>query len=148
MAMTTRITEDSSTQGVILASAGTSGTFNSTAVSMDAATGRVIVADLNVGVIGTNATVDARLQWSATSGGTYANITGLSIVQDTAGSNLHTIEAKVESIKANYPTATYVRLQVVTAVNATPIAANIKTYYPNHVPIPAGAKQGQVITLP
>ncbi len=54
---------------------------------------------LNLGAFGSSATVDAKLQTSATSGGTYADLSGGAITQQTA-TGMVLVEVRAESIEA------------------------------------------------
>lgn len=147
MSMSNRITEDATVVAQTLSNAGTAGIFLSDAVSLDCDTGRRFLAIIQLGVIGSSGTVAAVLQWSATSSGTYANITGTAIVTDTAGSKTHLIEASVEQIKQFAPTAAFMKLSVTTAVAATPFGAVILGFDGAHKPITAGTDVGQVIVF-
>jgi hypothetical protein len=63
---------------------------------------RRIMFLVNVGALGTSATVDFKVQACATQGGTYADVTGTSITQITSGAkNFATVEAKSESLSNN-----------------------------------------------
>lgn len=63
--------------------------------------GRVIFL-INVGVLGSSATVDFKVQASATSGGTYADVSGTSITQITSGAtNFVTVEVTREALMAS-----------------------------------------------
>ena len=58
-----------------------------------------VMAILNLGTLGSSATVNAHFTASATSGGSYATITGTTITQITSGStNLVLVEIKAESL--------------------------------------------------
>jgi hypothetical protein len=145
--MTNRVTEESTVVGFIGSNAGTAGTFLSDAVSLDSENGRRFLADIVVGTIGSSATVDAKFRWSATSGGTYADVTGTAMAQDITGSRVDTIETTAEYVKATYPTANYIKLQVITAVAATPFGAVIRGYDGGHKPPSAGTDQGTVTVV-
>lgn len=144
MTMTAKPSEVSTVVGFIGANAGTAGTFTSDAISLDSGTGRRFVADINMGTIGSSGTVDAMFRWCATSGGGYADMTETSMTQNTTGSKVDTIEAAVEQIMAKYPLAKYIKLQVVTAVAATPFAATVRSWDAAHHPVAAGTDQGTV----
>lgn len=147
MSMTNRVTEGSAVLGTIGANAGTAGTFLSNAIPLDCDSARRIVADINLGTIGASGTVDAKLRWSATSGGTYADVTGTAMTQDVTGSRVDTIEASVEQIMSFAPTANFVKLQVITAVAATPFSAVIRGFDAAHLPVPNGTSQGTITTF-
>jgi hypothetical protein len=102
--------------------AGTPGTFLSDAIALSSATGRRLWALIQCGAIGSSATVTASLVGSATSGGSYAAITGAALTADSTGGNVHTITAGIDWIKYVAPTVNFVKLQVVTATAATPIS--------------------------
>jgi len=148
MTMTARVTEESTVVAYIASQAGTANTYYSDAISIDADTARRLVAYVNVGAIGTNATVDASLAWCNTSGGSYSAITSTAITQDTTGSHVHQLEATVENILANFPTAKYVKAKVITAVNATPFGVTVVGFDPAHRPVTAGTDVNQTTTYP
>ena len=148
MTMTMRVTEESAVVGFIASNAGTAGTFLSDAISLDADTGLRFVADINTGTIGSSGTVDAQFRWSATSGGTYATVTGTAMTQNTTGSKVDSIEVMVENILANFPLANYIKLQVITAVAATPFSAVIRGFDGAHKPVSSGTDQNTITTYP
>ena len=84
---------------------------------------------LMVGSVGAAGTVDAKLQESATSGGTYTDIAGASITQITASNKIATLEIKATQLSSG---KTAVRLSLTVAVNAVLIAV---------LPIAGEAKQ-------
>lgn len=109
--------------------AGTPGTFLSDAIPLDSSVGRRLWATILTGVIGAGGTVTIDLVGALTSGGTY-NITipGSAIAADATGGNIHTITAGIDWITYTVPTAKFVKLRVVTATAATPIAAIVEGF--------------------
>jgi hypothetical protein len=75
---------------------------------------------LMVGSVGGAGTVDAKLQQSATSGGTYTDISGASITQITASNKIATLEIKSTQLTTGNQ---FVRLSVTVGGNAVLIAA-------------------------
>ncbi len=75
---------------------------------------------LMVGSVGAAGTVDAKLQESATSGGTYTDISGGSITQITASNKIATVEIKATQLSSGKQ---FVRLSVTVGGNAVLIAA-------------------------
>jgi hypothetical protein len=68
------------------------GTTTSSAIDLTGHQSGVLI--VNAGVIGSSGTIDCKVQSSATSGGTYADITGAAITQMTqAGSHSGTSQA-------------------------------------------------------
>jgi hypothetical protein len=79
-------------------------TVNMTGISM--AQHRKLMFILQTGVLGASATVDFKLQSSATSGGTYADISGKSITQLVKASNDNNqavIEIQASELPAGQP---------------------------------------------
>jgi hypothetical protein len=73
---------------------------------------------LMVGSVGAAGTVDAKLQESATSGGTYTDIASSNITQITASNKIVTLE-----IRADQMTKQFCRLSVTVGTNAVLISA-------------------------
>ena len=67
----------------------------------------------------TTGTVDAKLQESATSGGTYTDISGASITQITTSNKIATLEIKATQLSAGKQ---FVRLSLTVGTAATLIA--------------------------
>jgi hypothetical protein len=74
---------------------------------------------IDVGSVGAAGTVDFKLQSSATSGGTYADITGTAITQVTASSKIVTVELRADQLPAGQR---YVRHNLVIGTNAVQVA--------------------------
>jgi hypothetical protein len=82
---------------------------------------------IDVGTVGASGTVDFKVQWCATSGGTYADLANTSITQITASSAYAIVEVTAEQVTAVQPTAQYLKgkLTIGTAasqVSVVPIA--------------------------
>jgi hypothetical protein len=78
------------------------GTTTSSAIDLTGFQSGVLV--VNAGVIGSSETVDCKVQSSATSGGTYADITGAAIVQMTqAGGDSNTTQNIVFQLDVGKP---------------------------------------------
>ena len=78
------------------------GTTTSSAIDLTGYTSGVLI--VNAGVIGSSGTIDCKIQSSATSGGTYADITGAAITQMTeAGSSSGTSQAVNFELTAGKP---------------------------------------------
>jgi hypothetical protein len=75
---------------------------------------------LMVGAVGGAGTVDAKLQESATVGGSYSDISGGSITQITAANKIATLEIKASQLSSG---KTAVRMAVTVGGNAVLIAA-------------------------
>jgi hypothetical protein len=150
MALTSRMTEISTVVGFIAANSGATGSspWLSDAISLDCDTARRLVAYINVGTLGGSSTVDAKFQYATASGGSYSDITNTAMTQDTTGSRVDQIEAMVENIYNNYPTAKWVKLRVAIGTAATPFSATIVGYDPAHVPIAVGTDVGTTTTYP
>jgi hypothetical protein len=88
-----------------------------------------IMAILNVGVLGSSATVDAGFKASATIAGTYATVTGTTITQITAGAtNLVLVELKAESL-AGLGVGPCLKFYVTTGTAASLISAVVVGSY-------------------
>lgn len=148
MPLTNRVTEEATVVGVIAASGGSAGTQLSEAISLASSTARRLVAYLNVGTIGSSATVDAHFKWAATSGGSYTTITSTAITQDTTGSKVHQVELLVEKLIADQPTAKYVKFEVTVGTASTPYAATVVGFDSPYLPVTAGADVGQTVVYP
>jgi hypothetical protein len=145
MSATVRATEAIGLAATIDSKNGT-GSYYSDAISLDADAGRRFVAYVNVGTIGSSATVDFEFQWSATSGGTYATVTGAKITQDTAGSLTHRVEVTADQVKAAFPTATYMKGYLKTLVAATPTGVVVTAHDQAHMPaVSNAAHAGQTV---
>jgi hypothetical protein len=60
---------------------------------------RRVIFDINLGVLGSSATIDFKVQAAATSGGTYTDVTGTAITQITAGAtNFVRVEVRAETL--------------------------------------------------
>ena len=78
------------------------GTTTSAAIDLTGYTKGVLI--VNAGVIGSSGTIDCKVQSSATSGGSYADITGAAITQMTqAGSHSGTSQAVDFELPAGQP---------------------------------------------
>lgn len=71
---------------------------------------------IDVGSVGAAGTVDAKIQASATSGGTYADVTGGAITQVTA-TGVVFVEVKAETL-SNLGVGPWVRLSITVGTNA------------------------------
>ena len=101
------------------------GSYYGDAISLDSEIGRRFIAYVNEGTIGSSGTVDFEFQWSATSGGTYATITGAKMTQDATGGKTFSVEVSTEAIIALFPTAKYMKPYLKTLVAATPTAVTV-----------------------
>lgn len=102
------------------------GTSDSDAVDM--ATFRRCAFVVLTGVLGASATVDFKLRWSATSGGTYADITGKAITQLVKASHDNSqaiVEITAEELLTADATARFVkgRITVGTAASIVGVVA-------------------------
>lgn len=84
-----------------------------------------IQARLNIGAISGGATVDAKWQASATSGGTYADISGATALTQVAATptNIITMELKAETLQATGKT--WVKLVVTVGTAAVVLGAEL-----------------------
>lgn len=140
-----RITETENLVATIQTVNGT-GSYYSDAINLNGDSGRRFEADVNVGAIGASATVDFEFQWSATSGGTYATVTGTAITQDTAGSKTHRVECSTEQVVQLHPTAKFIKGYLKTLVAATPTGVTIRSKDMNYLPATNSASAiGQVV---
>ena len=121
MPMTERMGEGLNLCSAIQSISGT-GSYYGDAIKLDNTTGRRFLMIVNVGAIGSSATVDAELRWSATSSGTYVTITGTAIVQDVAGGKDHVIEVSTEQVMNFAAGARFMKPYIKTLVAATPIS--------------------------
>lgn len=84
---------------------------------------RKALATINVGTPGAGGTVDAKFRWSATSGGTYADVVGALIVQMTAA-GIAQLEIRADRVNAlGY--GPFYKLSITVGVATTPIAATV-----------------------
>ena len=140
-----RITERIAVQDYIKSQAGTAGTYLTGAVAIS--TGRRFLLIVNAGDLGASATVDAEIDWSATSGGTYAKMGTSSITQVTAtGDAVYLIEVSAEAVMNAHPTAAFLKGKVVTATAATPISAVLISVDGRYDPVSQGSVVGQTVT--
>jgi hypothetical protein len=125
MSMTTLFREQTGVAGAVLSAAGvvSNTPYLTAAVDIKSSVGRKFVAVVNVGVIGSSGTVDGAFYWSATSGGSYSAIGSASLVQDTAGSKIHTVEVSTDKVVATYPTAKWLKFGVSIGTANTPVGA-------------------------
>lgn len=135
MAYAEKASERVSVVGLVLPIA----TFSATAYKTDAidmSKYRRFLFIVPVGVIGSSATVDFNVAWSATSGGTYASLgTGAAIVQDTAGSDWHLIEVATEFVYNAHPTAGWLKGQLTIGTANTPCAVVALGFDPRLKPV-------------
>src|SRR5262249_27516129 len=82
---------------------------------------RKAMATILVGTPGTGGTVDAKFQWSATSGGTYADVTGAAITQITAAGSAK-LEIRGDRVKARGQ-GPFFKLPITVGTATTPTAA-------------------------
>ncbi len=121
--------------GTIQPAPGTAGTLLSDAIPLDSDTGRRFLATVLTGTIGSSGTVDVSFVGATTSGGSYTiALTGSAITQDITGGNVHMIVIGTDWILANAPTAKFIKLKIVTAVAATPVAAIVQGFDCAHNP--------------
>lgn len=116
-----KINEALATMAWLAPASQAAGTVLTTAFSM--AQLEKVLFVLDVGVIAGGATVDAKVRWSATSGGTYADVPGAAIVQVTAtpaGPILIEIEASTLAGLGDLP---FLKLSVTVAVAAVVLGA-------------------------
>lgn len=78
---------------------------------------------LNLGAFGSSATVDAKVQTSATSGGTYADVAGGAITQQTA-TGLVLIEVRAETLQ-NLDHNPWVRVSITIATAAVVMSGEV-----------------------
>jgi hypothetical protein len=124
------------------------GSYYSDAISLASNIGRRYVAYVSEGTIGSSGTVDFQFQWSATSGGTYATITGTAMAQDTVGGKTFMIETNTEQVISFAPTATYMKGYLKTLVAATPTSVIILATEMDYKPCTqSAANAGATITI-
>jgi hypothetical protein len=85
---------------------------------------RKAMATILVGTPGSGGTVDAKIRWSATSGGTYADVTGAAMAQMVAAGSQQ-IEIRGDRVNA-LAQGPWFKLSVTVAVATTPIAAIVQ----------------------
>jgi hypothetical protein len=143
-----RISETHNLVSTIQAKNGT-GSYYGDAISLDSTIGRRFVAYVNEGTIGSSGTVDFEFQWSATSGGTYATITGAKMVQDLTGGKTFQVEIATEAIIQLFPTAKWMKPYLKTLVAATPTSVIVVATEMAYVPCPqSAANAGAVVAVP
>lgn len=91
-------------------------TVNMAAVNLAKAAQHVFV--VQTGTVGTNATVDFRVQGATASNGTYANINATAITQVTAANSVAKVVIRTDQVNALALGYTHVRGQLTVAVNA------------------------------
>ena len=145
MAFSIQLNERLNVLGTIQSASATN-TYLSDAIDLGKA--RRVLALVNVGTIGVNATVDFNFQWATTSGGSYTDLTtGYKITQDTTGGNTHLVEFAVEQLKSAQPTARFVKGKLVIGTNATAVGVTILGGDADFMPVTNPAsKVGQIVT--
>jgi hypothetical protein len=113
-----QLTQGLSVLGVLHSQSLAAGTDNSI-TNIDFSRFQRILWILDVGVLGASATVDLKLQHSATSGGTYTDITGTAITQITTNNHVVTIELRADQMPSN---DRYIRHNLVVGVAASQLA--------------------------
>jgi hypothetical protein len=92
-----------------------------------------ILVELDIGSVGAAGTVDMKLQWSATSGGAYADIPNSAITQVTASNKKVQVELRASRL-SDQDLGQFVRASVTIGGNAVLIAGRIlgskAHYYP------------------
>lgn len=99
-----------------------------------------IVADLLVGALATNATVDAKLEQATSDGGTPKDVTGKAIVQLTEAGTDANKQVRINCFSEDLDVANgydWVRLTVTPAVAAALIAAAVYTMDARYTPVDA-----------
>lgn len=108
------------------AGAGTIGPFNTKLM-------RRVLFDINLGALGSSATVDFKVQASATSGGTYTDVAGTTVTQITAGAtNFLRVEVRAETLgsASQGPWVKGVLTVAVAASQTSVVAYGSATYSP------------------
>jgi hypothetical protein len=82
------------------------------------------MATIQVGTPGSSGTVNAQFLWSATSGGSYAAVTGAQMTAMTA-TGIQQIEIRGDRVNAAAQ-GPFFKLQVITAVAPTPFSAIVQ----------------------
>lgn len=101
MPYTNKVTEETAIVATITPASNSAATYLTGAVDMSLY--RRVVFVFHGGAISGGATVDFKLRSSATSGGTYADITGKAITQITSGSeNIAQIEVTMADLAAGH----------------------------------------------
>lgn len=145
MGYSVRLTESENVISTIQTKNST-GSYYGDVINLAQDNGRRFEADINVGAIGASATVDFEFQWSATSGGTYATVTGSAITQDTTGGKTHRVEVNTEQVLQLYPTARFMKPYLKTLVAATPTGVVVRSSDSTFQPITNGASAiGQIV---
>jgi hypothetical protein len=140
-----RITEQENLAATIQSVSGV-GSYYSDAISLNGDSGRRFEADVNVGTPGVGGTVDFEFQWSATSAGAYATVTGAKITQDATGGKTHRVELSTEQILQLFPTARFIKGYLKTLVAATPTGVTIRGTDTNYRPTGnATSSIGQIV---
>jgi hypothetical protein len=134
---TEKLSEALAVVGAIDPDAYTAAAYLSDAVDM--AKFNRILAIVMAGTLGTNATLDAELQWSDASGGTYATITGKTITQLTqAGSDddkQAVLELSAEELNLIAgSTARFVKLEVTVGTATSDMGAVVLGAAARHKP--------------
>jgi hypothetical protein len=95
-----------------------------------------LLAVIQVGAVGAGpGTVDAKLRDSATSGGSYSDISGKAITQISASNKIATIELRPDEMNSG---AQFCKLSLTVGTNAVLIAAILLGAEANHKPGNAG----------
>ncbi len=110
---------------------------------------RRFVFIIPVGVIGSN-TVDFAVQWSATSAGTYATLTGTSIAQvktaNSNGSKVQVVEVSTEQIINQQSGATFIKGLLTTGTSNVIACVVVIGLEPRFLPPTAGTAQAQAVS--
>lgn len=106
--ITERFTESMPIAGAVAATS-TIGSWFTDAVPLSGEQGRRFRALVMVPTLTNSATVDFSLYWSATSGGTYAQLAGSSIATESTGNKLFEVEFTTDGVLNTQSTAQFVK---------------------------------------
>ncbi len=128
----------------VLPSNATTASFNSVTPG-EMSRYKRLLAVISVGTIGVSATLDARLQGSATNFGTATNLTGTNITQITAANTIVSIELRADQLTSQSAALRYVRLNTTVGTNALNYSAVIFGGDPSQQPVANGTIVGQQV---
>jgi hypothetical protein len=106
---------------------------------------RRVLFIVDVGTVGASGTVDFKARWCATSGGTYADITGASITQIVASTAYAILEVAVETVVNLNPTAQFIKGRLTIGTAASQVAVIPLVEFARYEPA-SGLNDGTVAT--